>query len=163
MRRLPYTVVPLLVAALLTAGDACAARMVQDRVAQRAAQFDRESDPVRKARAFPRYGDELLKLLREQLKKETYAPALETLERYLTNASLAHKGLKESGINAERKSNGFRQLQIHLRQSIRQVEEAARSAPFADRDRYEAIRREIEQMNRDLINMLFPRQPGKRP
>jgi hypothetical protein len=160
MRRLRHLMLPLLAAALLSAG---AAAMAQNRVDQRAAQFDRESDPVRKARAFPNYGNELLKLLREQLKAESFAPALATLERYRDNAAVAHKALKESGINAERKSNGFRQLQIHLRQGARQIEEAARNAPFQDREQYETIRRQIEQFDRELINMLFPRQPGKRP
>lgn len=144
-----------------TAADAVHA--AQKRVAQRAAQFERETDPVRKARAFADYGDELLKLLREQLRAEQFDDALETLQLFQQGAVTAHKGLKESGINAERRSNGFRQMEILLRRSLRQIDEFSRVAPLDDRDRYAEVRRDVQQMNSELIQMLFPRGPGKRP
>jgi hypothetical protein len=126
-------------------------------------RFAQETDPVRKARAFPKLGEARLNVLRGQLRDEDFAAGSKTLQQYRDEARTAFAGLKSSGIDAEKKSNGFRQLQIHLRRSIRQLADLITLLPFAEREPLETIQKELDQMERELINMLFPRQPGYRP
>lgn len=127
------------------------------------ARFQRETKPVDKARAFPKLGEAQLVRVRDLASKEKYEEALETFEQYRDDAVLAGNGLKSSGINAEKKSNGFKHLQIHLRRSGRFIEDTIASLPFDRREPFEAIRKELEKLDQELIDMLFPRQPGRKP
>ncbi len=137
--------------------------LVQDarEIAKRRAEFEREDDPMDKARRFPRLGEELLKLMREQARRAEYEAARQTLEEYRDLARVAFEGLANSGVDAEKKSSGFRQLQIHLRRSIRDLNQTISSLPVLHREPFEAIQRELEQMNRALLEMLFPRRPAR--
>jgi len=135
----------------------------QDKLTKLESRFAEEKDPVRKARAFPNLGLARLSAFREQLRGENYEEGLRILQQYRDEARTAFTGLKQSGIDAEKKSNGFRQLEIHLRRGVRQIGELILTIPYDRREPCEAIRKELDQMDRELINMLFPRQPGYKP
>jgi hypothetical protein len=157
VRRRPYQILPLgLLCGFLLVSPAIA----QDNLAKLELRFGQENDPVRKARAFPPLGEARINVLREQVRREDYQQGLKILERYRDEARIVFGGLKKSRIDAEKKSNGFRQLQIHLRRTVRQLTEIITTVLFEEREPFEAIRKEIDQMDRELINMLFPRQPG---
>jgi len=135
----------------------------QDKLAKLESRFAVERDPVRKARAFPDLGLARLSAIREQLRGENYEQGLQTLQQYRDEARTTFAGLKQSGIDAEKKSNGFRQLEIHLRRGARQMVDLVAMVPFEQREPFETIRKELDQMDRELVNMLFPRQPGYKP
>lgn len=132
-----------------------------EEIARRRAEFEREDDPINKARRFPRLGEELLKLLRQQVRQEAYDAALATLQEYRDLAQAAFEGLKNSGVDAEKKPAGFRHLQIHLRRSIRDLGQTITAVPVTQREPFVAIQRELEQINRALLDMLFPRYPAR--
>jgi hypothetical protein len=70
--------------------------------------------------------------------------------------------LKSSGINAEKKPGGFKHLEIHLRQGLRRLEDVIIAIPVKHREPFEAIRKRLEEIDRELIDLLFPRKPDKR-
>ncbi len=148
---------------LLVPGEASS--LIQDpkKIAERRERFARETDPVQKARRFPPLGEELMKLVHEQVRAEQYEAALRTLEEYYELARTAFTGLENSGRNAERQSSGFRQLQIHLRRSLRDLEQTITALPVPQREPFEAVREQLEQMNQRLLEMLFPRRPRPLP
>ena len=139
------------------------AGMAQGRLDGYRAKFEQETDPVRKARAMPKFGDALLDRAGEQLKKGEVDAALRTLEEYRDAIAKAHGGLKSSGINAEKKPRGFKQLEIHVRRGQRRLEDLIISVPFEQRKAFEEIQKQLEQVDRELIEMLFPRRPGHKP
>ncbi len=148
---------------LLVPGEASSLLQDPKKIAERRERFEREIDPVEKARRFPPLGEELMKLLHQQVRAEQYEAALHTLEEYHELARVAFTGLENSGRNAERQSSGFRHLQIHLRRSLRDLEQTISALPVQQREPFEAIRQQLEQMNQRLLEMLFPRRPRPLP
>ena len=148
----------LLIAVLLPVAGA-RAQLVEDL----RPSFQRETDPVRKARMFPRLGEAELSRVRYLGTQERYDDALAALEQYRDDAQAAHAALKSSGINADKKSNGFKQLQIHLRKSILYIGDTIAALPFERRAPFQEIQKQVEGFDKELIEMLFPRQPGRKP
>lgn len=137
--------------------------VAQDRIAELAAQFNRESDPVRKARALPKLGDAQFDLARQETDAGHYQQALKLFGEYRDEVKAAEAALKASGVNAERKPAGFKQLQIHLRLGLREIDQTILALPDQERPPFEALRKELVDVEKELIDMLFPRQPGKKP
>jgi len=124
------------------------------------ARFQRETDPVGRARAFPKMGDAMLSEVRQLAAKEKFEEALVMLTSYRDDAQMTYDALKASRINAERKSGGFKQFQIHLRRGARAIEDTIASMPFDQRAPFSRIQKDIARLDQQLIDMLFPRQPG---
>ena len=137
------------------------AGLAQKHLGELRAKFNQETDPVRRARAMPKLGDALLDQMGEQLQKGGVEAALRTLEEYREAVAMSHSGLKASGINAEKKSNGFKQLEIHVRRGVRRLEHLIVAVPLEQREAFEEIQKQLEQVDRELIEMLFPRRPSQ--
>ncbi len=137
--------------------------VAQDHLAELQAQFNQESDPVRKAKALMKFGDAQFELLGKQADAGNYGEALHVLQEYREEVKVTHAALKATGLDAEKKPGGFKQLQIHVRKSLRKLNQTITSLPYKERDPFEAIRRELEEIDKELVDMLFPRQPGRRP
>ena len=137
--------------------------LAQDRIAELQAQFNRENDPVRKAKVLPRLGDAQLNLVRKETDAGHYTQALKIIEEYRDEVKAAEAALKASGVDPERKPAGFKQLQIHVRKSLREIEQTVLVVPDEQRPAFEAIRQELMGIEKELIDLLFPRQPGKTP
>ena len=134
---------------------------VQDRIAELQAQFKRENDPVRKAKALTKLGDAQLALARQETDAGHHDRALQIIEEYRDEAKVAEAALKTSGLDAERQPAGFKQLQIHVRKSVREIEQTIQALPDEERPPFEAIRQELMRIEKELVDLLFPRQPGK--
>lgn len=159
MKGLESARILLAVALLLTAPPG----QPQDRLAKQWEEFDKEPDPVRKARRLARLGDAHLAQVLEKTQQKGYAAALQLLERYRLAVRTAHEALKASGRNAEKSPSGFKQLQIHLRKAVLQLNDTILAVPPEGREPFEEIRAELEAINKQLLDMLFPRQPGRKP
>lgn len=125
-------------------------------------QFQKETDPVRKARLLPRLGETQLDMVRDHAQRGDIDAALAVLQEYREAVASAHEALKSSGINAEKKPSGFKQLEIHLRRSLRRLEDVIVAVPFERRGDFEAVRKRLEEVDRDLLIQLFPRRPDKK-
>jgi hypothetical protein len=64
-------------------------------------------------------------------------------------------------VDAERKPNGFKELEIHLRKALPQIDEVIRKIPEGPRVPFQVARRDVVAVDRELIDMLFPRHPAK--
>ena len=133
----------------------------QDRMAELREQFEKETDPVRKARALTRLGNAQWDAARKASAADDYAEARRLVLQYLDDTETAVKALKASGIDAEKKPRGFKELQIHARKSLRELEQMILSVPAEERGSLEVYRRDLQAIEKQLINDLFPRQPGK--
>ena len=72
----------------------------------------------------------------------------------------ALEALKKQHPDAEKHSNGYRQLEIHARKGIREVEETLVVAPTEYKPPLEIVRRDLAAMEEELIKLLFPRRPA---
>lgn len=135
---------------------------VTESVAELQARFDRETDSVRKAKILVRLGDAQFEKARRAGKEDDNNTVDLTLERYRDNVRAALEALKKQHPDAEKHSNGYRQLEIHLRNGIREVEDSMIAAPAPYKPPLEIVRQDLIAMDEELIKLLFPRRPAER-
>jgi hypothetical protein len=133
--------------------------MPQDRTTQLRARFDRESDPVRKAKLMPQLGEEQFKSIREKVRVGQVPEALPTLDQYRAEAKDSENALVNSGINAEKHPNGFKELEISLRESLRRLNEMLPTMTTEEQQPFVDARKELNEMDQRLVHELFPQRP----
>ena len=127
------------------------------------AQYQHETDPVRKARALAKFGDEQVDLARKQLKDGEDVASLHTLEQYRDEVRETVAALKAAGIDAEKKPAGFKELQISLRETVRHIDDLILTLPVDKRPFFREVRNDLVMDQNDLIDALFPRKPDRNP
>ncbi|HEV3254578.1 MAG TPA: hypothetical protein VG033_09235 [Candidatus Acidoferrales bacterium] len=136
-----------------------AAPQVQPQVSNRLAPVERERDPVRRAKLLAKLSYGEFSEFRRQAEAANYSEAQRILEGYRDAVLSTEKALAASHINAERNPAGFKELQISLRRGLRQIGETMVTLTPDEREPFEAIRKELERADKELIHQLFPRQP----
>jgi hypothetical protein len=111
------------------------------------ARFDRETSGVQKAKLMTKLGEVELEEARRAGKAGDYN---------------AVDALKKQHPDAERQSNGYRQLEIHVRKGIREVDETLLVSPEDYKPPLQIVRHDLIGMDDELLKMLFPRRPVER-
>jgi len=155
---LPQVLAPVAGVALLMTASAA-----QIRVQDLRAQFVREPSPVRRAKLLPRLEQAEFGEIRQQIDGADYAKALELLGDYRDEVRATQKALDATGVDPEKKPAGYKELQIAVRESLRQLSEILVALPVDWKMGFEDIRHELEAANNRLIVQLFPHQPGHQP
>jgi hypothetical protein len=147
--------------ALMAALALCAPLAAQDRFAESLAKYQNETDPVRKSRALVKLGDEQVDLAKRQLKADDEVASLHTLEQYRDEVRDTVVGLRGTGVDAERKPAGFKELQISLRETIRRVDDLILTLNVDKRPFFREVRNDLFTYQNELIDDLFPRRPDR--
>lgn len=126
-------------------------------------RFDRETNAVRKAKMVEKLGDAQFEAALNAGKAGDYGSAGLTLEKYRDNVRAALEALKKQHPDAEKQSNGYRQLEFHVRKGIREVNETVLVAPEPFKPPFQIVRHDLGAMEEELLNLLFPLHPAKRP
>jgi hypothetical protein len=116
------------------------AQAKQNHAADFLARFDKESDPLRKARMMPQYGDLEFQEIHHAVEEGDFPRALEHLKTYRDQA-------------------GFKQLQISLRGSLRRLDDLIVRLASDDARPFQDLRKDLEELDRHVVRELFPRQP----
>jgi hypothetical protein len=148
-------------AALVAPAALSAAQTTQDRLAYYLDLYNKESDPVRRAKIFPHLGTAQLDALERIADGGDFVKSGTLLEQYRDEVKSTFQSLKGTGMDAERKPNGFKELEIHLRKALPQIDEVIRKIPEGPRVPFQVARRDVVAVDRELIDMLFPRHPAK--
>ena len=135
----------------------------QDRLTVELGQYQHDADPVHKARVLAKMGDDQVELARKQLKSGADVDSLHTLEQYRDEVHETVAGLKATGVDAEKKPAGFKELQIGLRETIRHIDDLIFSLPADKRPFFRAVRDDVAKEQNDIIDALFPRTPEQKP
>lgn len=123
------------------------------------ARFDRETSGVQRAKLIGKLGDAQFEEARRAGKAGDYNAVGLTLEKYRDNVRAAIDALKKQHPDAEKQSNGYRQLEIHVRKGIREVDESLLVSPESYKPPLQIVRQELIGMDGELLKMLFPRRP----
>jgi hypothetical protein len=126
------------------------------------AKYVRETDPVHKAKLLLPLGDSEFKDAESALANEKLSEALNILKQYLDEAQSCEKELDAKFPDAEKHANGYKQLQISLRGSLRRLDAMIVGLTEDDRKPFVEIRGQLDEIDRHLIQQLFPKQPAKR-
>jgi hypothetical protein len=135
-----------------------ALQAAQGRVDDYEKRFAGESNPVRKAKIMQKLGDSQFDLLRQQVDAGDLDPALQTLTSYRDECVTAHQSLKSTGVDAEQKPSGFKELEFSLRENLGRLHEILSGIPKNEQKRFLELRTSLDELDRQLISELFPRQ-----
>jgi len=150
----------VLASSMVLAGSVLA---VADRLAQLQEQFDRETRGVAKAKLLQKLGDAQFQAARDAQLVNDYSAMDLTLEKYRDNVRAASDALRKEKLDAERHSNGYRQLEMHVRKGIREVDEILLVVPEEYKPPMQIVRQDLTTMDDELLRLLFPRRPQQTP
>ena len=139
---------------------ACLAAQEYHTTEQWRAKFEHEADPVHKAKLLLSLSESEFKDAESALANDKAAESLDILKKYLDEAQSCQKALEEKFPDAEKHSNGYRQLQISLRGSLRRLDAMIVGLNEDDRKPFVEIRGQLDEIDRHLIHILFPKQPA---
>ena len=138
-------------AALLTAST-----FAQGRVSELERRFEQTLDPVGKAKLMPDLGEAEFAEIRKDVEADRQMDAVAGLEKYRDQAQACAKALDAAGLDAEKHSSGFKQLQISLRESLRRLDALLPMMTADDQAPFVEVRKELDELDRHLIQELFP-------
>ena len=136
--------------------DAVAAAPRKDTEEDLRSRLQRESNPVKKARYEIRLGRLQLLEAIDAFDKHDANKAQDLLGAYLTHIRSAWQLLQSSGRNAFRHPEGFKELDIALREDGRLLEDLSHRLSYYERGEVDKTAKEIEQIRAEVIKELFP-------
>lgn len=134
-----------------------------DTLEQLQEKFDKETDAVRKAKMLQKLGDTQFEKERAATKAGDFVAAGLVMEKYRDNVRAALELLKTKRPQAEKNPNGYKQLEYHTAQGLREVRDVILAMPEQLRPPMQIVENELREMNMELLKLLFPRRPGEQP
>ncbi|HEY5068188.1 MAG TPA: hypothetical protein VII37_00325 [Candidatus Acidoferrum sp.] len=131
------------------------AAVATDKLGEMQARFDHEKNPVHRAKLLEKLGDAEFDEARRAFKANDLSAVDTVLEKYRDNVRVAFEGLKKKSSDAEKNSNGYRQLEIHVRRGIRETDEIILRVPEEYQPPLQLVHRDLDAMDKELIHMLF--------
>ena len=153
---------PALLLTMVTASSGTAHAQQPDRIAEYKEKYERETDPIRKAKALGKFGDAQIQHFVRDAAAEHFDAAFATLSAYRDEARLVLDALKATGNDPEKKADGFKELEFHLRKSLWLVDRSLPVVPFERRAAAQELRDDLGRIQNELIHVLFPREAGKK-
>lgn len=132
---------------------------VQKEIAKGKRKYSRETNPVKRAKEVVNLGRAEYLAARQCINAGKTSAALEFFKEYNEQAISAHDALDIAGINAVKHSNGFRQLQISVRESAGQLRDITNHLPFEEQAPFQVLRKSLDALNQKLISELFATLP----
>jgi hypothetical protein len=148
---------------VLVATLVAGAVMAQDRTAELRARFEKEPDPVRKARLVAPLADSEFRDMHEKIDAGNLEAAAEIAGRVRDEARESKKALDTKSRDVEAHPDGYKQLQISVRESIRRLDDIMVSLAKDDQKPLAEVRAEMETLDREMIHRLFPKRPEAAP
>jgi hypothetical protein len=162
-RFFPHRIIfPAVVLSLVVVSAGILPAQQQDRMQEYKEKYERENDPVRKAKALGNYGDAQIQHFVREAGAENFEPASALLTAYRNEVRFVLDALKATGNDPEKKPDGFRELESHLRKTLWQIGRTLPTVPIEHREAMQQIHDELGRIDNDLIKLLFPREAGKK-
>ena len=139
------------------------ALVAQDRTADLRSRFEKETDPVRKAHLVGQLADAEFRTMHEQIDAGDLAAAAEIAGRVRDEAQASKKSLDAKVRDPEAHPDGYKQLEISVRESIRRLDDILVSLAKDEQAPLAEVRKDLEELDRQMIHQLFPKRPGAAP
>jgi hypothetical protein len=133
--------------------------VAQDRVPELRARFQNETNPVHKAKIIPRLADAEFSDIDNQVAAGHLDDAASIAEKVRDEAHTAQQALDGMKRDAENHPDGYRQLQISVRESVRRLNDILTGLAGDDQKPFQEVRDDLEKLNQQLIHQLFPKGP----
>jgi hypothetical protein len=120
------------------------------------AHFEHEQNPVKKSIYATRLAQLKLQQATDAYAKSELDQGQKLLDDYLKWVKSSWDLLRGSGRPAERKPQGFKELDIALREDARQFGDLEHRVPFTDREPVTKAAQEAEKIRGEVLAVLFP-------
>ena len=145
-------------AASLSCAVLATAPPVKESLAELQARFDKESNAVHKAKLLTKLSAAQFDETRRLEKDGDFSGVGLLWEKFRDNARVTLTGLKKQVHDAERHMGGYRELEIGLREGIREIDQTMLLAPPEYRPPFEIVRGDLSAMDDEVLRLLFPRR-----
>lgn len=119
-------------------------------------RIQRETNPVKKAKYEVRLARVKLLAALDAYNKGDLEQYRQLLGAYLERSKSSWDTLQKSGRQAARQPQGFKELDIALREDGRLLEDLRRRVPYNERRDVEEVEREVERIRNEVLRALFP-------
>ena len=137
-----------------------------DKVMELQDRFDKETQAPTKIKALDKLAEAQFAAAGKAGDLGDYVKAVLTFEKYRDNVLTTLQLLKKQEPDVDRHAAGYRQLELQVRKGIREVEGTLMIAPLETRPPMEIVRKDLLDVDDELIHLLFPgrpKNPGKAP
>ena len=117
---------------------------------------EQKKDAVHQAKALAKLLPKVVEAAGLEIQAGQVDQGIGALTHYRDEAQRVYQALLATNRNAVKKPDGFKQLQIALRESVRGLRAVAYQMPFSRRSSVEAVRADLEQLNGQILQKLFP-------
>ena len=135
----------------------------QDRTAELRARFSAEADPVHKAKALTKLSDSEFREIQDLLGAGKLSEASPIADQLADEAESAMKALDARGKDAEKHPEGYKQLEMSVRGSLRRMNNILIELSGDDQKPFLAVRNRLDVLEKQLIRELFPHRPDEPP
>jgi hypothetical protein len=124
------------------------------------ARFERETDPVHRAKLMQRLGFDEFEEIRRDVSQGNLPEAARIVDQYRDQARSCVEGLDAKKVNAAKHSSGFKQLQISVQEALRRLDEILAGLTADQQPEFAAAHSELQKMDDHLVQELFPSSPA---
>lgn len=134
----------------------------RDNTSELMARFDREANPVQKAKIMQKLGGAEFREIEKDVMNRQFDAAAQVLARYHDQAEECSKQLDDAQIDAAKKPAGFKQLQISVREALERLDRLISTMTADEQGHFRKNRDDLEELNSHLLQELFPGQKPRR-
>jgi hypothetical protein len=131
---------------------------VTDKLKEMQTHFDRANHAVAKIKDLQKLGALEFEVATQASKANDFVAVGLIFEKYRDNVREAFELLRKQEPDADRHPGGYRQLELEVRQGIREVEDTLLVTPEDLRPPLEIVRKDLIDTDDALIHLLFPRR-----
>lgn len=135
----------------------------QDRTAELRARFSAETDPVHKAKLLTKLSDSEFREIQDLIGAGNLTEASPIASQLADEAESAAKALDARAKDAEKHSEGYKQLEMSVRGSLRRMDSILIELSGDDQKPFLAVRNRLDVLEKQLIRELFPHRPDEPP
>jgi hypothetical protein len=122
------------------------------------AKLAQETKPVDRGKLMVRLGRAEFEEIEKQAANNNLAEALDGLRQYQQQADSVGKALDAMGVDAEKHSGGFLQLQISVREALGRLNNILVGLTSDEQKPFLEVLQDLNSLNRHLLDELFPSQ-----
>jgi hypothetical protein len=130
-----------------------------DKTAELRARFIKETNAVRKAKILPQLAEAEYLQVQGLLKSDNAAEAGAIVKQMADEAVACHEALDAKVRDPESHPDGYRQLQISVRQTLRRINDILPGLSLDDQKPFLEARDSLTEVDQALLVALFPKRP----
>ncbi len=120
------------------------------------ARLEHETEPVKHAQFEIRLAHVKLAQATEAFDQGNITDSRELLGAFLERLRSAWSTLQKSGRPAHKRPQGFKELDIELREDARYLEDLKHRFPYSEREPVEKVAHEVDELRNEVLKALFP-------